>query len=176
MQLSKTFVAVAALAASALGAIDWTSEATIQCSKDNWAQIKADADPLLPMAGMLLTPEQSAKLDELLGESKVFPATPSDEFLKALPEAIPPSLLDSTAGKYITPCLKTAAPGGEETPTEGGEETPTDGGEAPSIPEGGEETPTEGGEETPTDGGEAPSIPDGGEEVSSVPPKCKPHY
>ncbi|KAJ2788982.1 hypothetical protein H4R20_007266 [Coemansia guatemalensis] len=174
MQFSKTFVAVAALAASVFGAIDWTSDATIQCSKANWAQIKADADPLLPMAGALLTPEQKAKLDELLGGTNVFPVTPTDEFLRALPEAIPPSLLESTAGKYITPCLETAVTSSaaptEEAPTE---EAPTE--EAPT--EGGEESATEGGEETATEGGEeASSVPEGGEEVSSVPPKCKPRY
>ncbi|PIA15809.1 hypothetical protein COEREDRAFT_9046 [Coemansia reversa NRRL 1564] len=194
MQLSKTFVAVAALAATTFAAIDWTSPTTIQCSKANWAQIKADADPLLPMASMILSPEQAAKLKELLNGSETFPETPTDEFLHALPEAIPPSLLESTAGKYISPCLETAAPGGEATPTEGGEEAPSvpEGGEeAPSVPEGGEEAPSvpEGGEEAPSvpEGGEeAPSVPEGGEDVSSEPEggeeyssapiKCQPRY
>ncbi|KAJ1951002.1 hypothetical protein EC988_004183, partial [Linderina pennispora] len=62
----KSLIAVTALVASVFGAIDWTSPATLACAKDNWAAIKAKADPLLPSAGLLLTPEQRAKLSSLL--------------------------------------------------------------------------------------------------------------
>ncbi|KAJ2750500.1 hypothetical protein IWQ56_007022, partial [Coemansia nantahalensis] len=77
MQFAKTVLVIAAIATSAF-AVDWTSPAATKCIKENWAGIKAKADPVLPMAGAVLTPAQKAKLDSLLAGEKTLPANPSD--------------------------------------------------------------------------------------------------
>ncbi|KAI9506442.1 hypothetical protein GGI25_004891 [Coemansia spiralis] len=114
MQFSKIFVAVAAIASSAL-ALDWTSDATLACAKSNWASIKAKADPMMGMAGAILNSEQQAALSSLLGGASTMPANPSDEFLRALPNAIPASVLDMIGGSIVESCLKTA--GSSAAPT-----------------------------------------------------------
>ncbi|KAJ1933747.1 hypothetical protein EC988_009020 [Linderina pennispora] len=110
MQFTKTLIALAAFAAASFAAIDWTSDATLACAKQNWAAIKAKADPLLPSAPVILTPEQAAKLKELLSGQSTMPANPSDEFLRALPQAIPTAILDQISGDLINACLATYKP------------------------------------------------------------------
>ncbi|KAJ2701076.1 hypothetical protein H4218_001638 [Coemansia sp. IMI 209128] len=108
MQFTKSILALAALAVAAIAAdIDWTSQPTLDCAKANWPAIKAKADPMLPMAGAILTPAQAAALASLLGGATTLPANPSDEFLRALPNAIPVSLLNTLSGSFIDSCLAT---------------------------------------------------------------------
>ncbi|KAJ2747486.1 hypothetical protein GGI20_000475 [Coemansia sp. BCRC 34301] len=111
MKFTKTILALAAMAVAAIAAdIDWTSQPTLNCVKSNWAAIKAKADPLLPTAAAILTPAQAAALAALLNGSTTLPANPSDDFLRALPNAIPVSLLNTLAGSYIDSCLATYTP------------------------------------------------------------------
>ncbi|KAJ2509311.1 hypothetical protein GGH95_001316 [Coemansia sp. RSA 1836] len=108
MQFTKTILALAAMAVAAIAAdIDWTSQPTLDCVKSSWSAIKAKADPMLPMAAAILTPAQAAALASLLNGSTTLPANPSDAFLRALPSAIPASLLNTLAGSYIDSCLAT---------------------------------------------------------------------
>ncbi|KAJ2558704.1 hypothetical protein EV175_000670 [Coemansia sp. RSA 1933] len=109
MQFTKIFVAIAALATSAIAAdnIDWTSAATLACTKENWTAIKAAADPMMGMASAVLSTEQQAALSSLLGGTSTMPANPSDAFLQALPNAIPASVLDMIAGDIVSACLQT---------------------------------------------------------------------
>ncbi|KAJ1934308.1 hypothetical protein DL89DRAFT_267114 [Linderina pennispora] len=108
MQFTKIFVSIAALASAALADIDWTSPATLACAKQHWAEIKAKADPLIPSAPLLLTPEQLASLSSLLSGQSTLPSNPTDAWLHQLPGAIPPSLLDVIAGDIINACLATS--------------------------------------------------------------------
>ncbi|KAJ1874800.1 hypothetical protein H4R99_007232 [Coemansia sp. RSA 1722] len=107
MQVFKTFAAIAALAATVFGAIDWTSQETLDCTKENWAAIKKTADPMLSMASTVLPAENAAALAKLLNGSSEMPDSPSDDFLRALPNAIPASLLESLVGPVINTCLST---------------------------------------------------------------------
>ncbi|KAJ2702148.1 hypothetical protein FB645_004389 [Coemansia sp. IMI 203386] len=107
MQVFKTFAAIAALAATVFGAIDWTSQETLDCTKENWAAIKKTADQMLPMASAVLPAENAAALAKLLNGSSEMPDSPSDDFLRALPNAIPASLLESLVGPVINTCLST---------------------------------------------------------------------
>ncbi|KAJ1770928.1 hypothetical protein LPJ77_005016, partial [Coemansia sp. RSA 2523] len=65
MQFAKTILAIVAVTSSAL-AIDWTAPETLKCSKENWAAIKAAADPLIPMAPLILTPEQKVVFESIM--------------------------------------------------------------------------------------------------------------
>ncbi|KAJ1731263.1 hypothetical protein LPJ61_002616 [Coemansia biformis] len=110
MQFAKILVAIAAIAAAVVADVDWTSPEAIKCTKENWSKIKATADPLLPLAGGLLSPEQKKALDSLLNGQSTLPANPSDDFLRALPQAIPPALLERVAGKEVSACIAALPP------------------------------------------------------------------
>ncbi|KAJ2721138.1 hypothetical protein GGI07_004158 [Coemansia sp. Benny D115] len=118
MQITKTFVAIAALATSVFGAIDWSSQATLECAKANWAGIKQKADPLLPFAGAVLPAENAAALAALLNGATTMPSNPTDEFLLALPGAIPVDMLNELAGAAIEACLATQGSGNPEPTTD----------------------------------------------------------
>ncbi|KAJ1801062.1 hypothetical protein LPJ59_000596 [Coemansia sp. RSA 2399] len=109
MQFTKVFVAIAAVAASVFAAdnIDWTSPATLACTKENWTAIKAAADPMLGEAGLILNTQQQAALSSLLGGASTMPANPSDEFLQTLPTVVPASILDLIGGDIVSACLQT---------------------------------------------------------------------
>ncbi|KAJ1646828.1 hypothetical protein J3B02_003373 [Coemansia erecta] len=107
MQVFKTVAAIAALVATVFGAIDWTSQATLDCTKENWTAIKKTADQMLPMASAVLPPDNAAALAKLLNGATEMPANPSDDFLHALPSAIPASLLEGLVGPVISTCLST---------------------------------------------------------------------
>ncbi|MFQ6331264.1 hypothetical protein ACLMAL_34725 [Nocardia sp. CWNU-33] len=85
--------------------IDWQSDSTLQCAKTHWAEIKNVVDPLLPTAPLILSSDQQTKLNSLLNGAKVMPSKPSDDWLRALPDAVPMELLDQIAGKIIRSCL-----------------------------------------------------------------------
>ncbi|ORX70952.1 clathrin adaptor, mu subunit [Linderina pennispora] len=55
----------------------------------HWTDVKAKADPALPLAGLRLTAEQKAKLDELLKGASVFPDEPTEELLLASLVVVP---------------------------------------------------------------------------------------
>ncbi|KAJ1720034.1 hypothetical protein LPJ53_005290 [Coemansia erecta] len=163
MQVFKTFAAVAAFAATVLGAIDWTSQETLDCTKENWAPIKAAADQMLPMASAVLPAENAAALKELLNGASVMPDSPSDDFLRALPNAIPAALLESLVGPLISDCLATHvvdAPTSTEAPAESSTDAP-----AESTTDAPAESSTDAPAESSTD---APA------ETSSAPAKCIP--
>ncbi|KAJ1665402.1 hypothetical protein IW140_003370 [Coemansia sp. RSA 1813] len=171
MQFAKIFVAIAAVAASVFAAdnIDWTSDATLACTKTNWAAIKKASDPMLGMAGTILSPDQAAALSSLLGGASTMPADPSDDFLHALPNAIPGSVLNLIAGDIVSACLKTY-----EAPTA----TPTGAPASSDAPApASSDAPATTDAPAPTD---APASSDDGagstEEpaASSAPAKCKP--
>ncbi|KAJ2702149.1 hypothetical protein FB645_004390 [Coemansia sp. IMI 203386] len=107
MQFFKKFVSFATIAASVALATDWTSDATLACSKQNWAEIKSIADQIMPYAAQVLPAENVAAIDKLLNGATVMPDNPTDEFLRALPEAIPVEVLEELAGTIIAPCLAT---------------------------------------------------------------------
>ncbi|KAJ2781053.1 hypothetical protein H4R18_003100 [Coemansia javaensis] len=109
MQFAKVALAIAALAAAVVADIDWTSPVALQCTKENWAALKAKADPLLPSAPTLLTPEQNAALNSILQGQSTLPAEPTDEMLAALPKALPAVLLNSLAGPIVQPCIDAAS-------------------------------------------------------------------
>ncbi|KAJ2383496.1 hypothetical protein GGI23_007129 [Coemansia sp. RSA 2559] len=62
---------------------------------------------MLGSAPLILNAEQQAALSSLLGGASTMPANPSDEFLQALPNAIPASVLDLIAGNIVSACLQT---------------------------------------------------------------------
>ncbi|KAJ2376937.1 hypothetical protein IW150_001683 [Coemansia sp. RSA 2607] len=155
MQVFKTFAAVAAFAATVLGAIDWTSQETLDCTKQNWAPIKAAADQMLPMASAVLPAENAAALKQLLNGATVMPDSPSDDFLRALPNAIPAALLEGLVGPLIKDCLSTHVvdtPAPTEAPAQSSTEAPA-------------QSSTDAPAESSTD---APA------ETSSAPAKCIP--
>ncbi|KAJ1737952.1 hypothetical protein LPJ72_000021 [Coemansia sp. Benny D160-2] len=169
MQFTKIFVALAAVATSVLAAdIDWTSDSTLACTKENWAAIKAASDPMLGMAGAILTPDQSAALSSLLGGASTMPANPSDDFLHALPNAIPASVLNLIAGDIVTACLQTyqePAPSATDAPATSEEPAATS-----------EEPAATSEEPAATDAPATSEEPAASEEpaTSSAPSKCKP--
>ncbi|KAJ1945966.1 hypothetical protein FBU59_002158, partial [Linderina macrospora] len=69
MKFAATILAAAAFAFSAVQAsFDWTADSTLSCAQQNWATIKASADPMLGSASSMLTPELLGHLKELLGD------------------------------------------------------------------------------------------------------------
>ncbi|KAJ2664948.1 hypothetical protein IWW48_000562 [Coemansia sp. RSA 1200] len=174
MQFTKIFVALAAVATSVLAAdIDWTSDSTLACTKENWAAIKAASDPMLGMAGAILTPDQRAALSSLLGGASTMPANPSDDFLHALPNAIPASVLNLIAGDIVSACLQTyqePAPSATDAPATSEEPAATT--EEPAATD----APATSEEPAATDAPATSEEPAASEEpaTSSAPSKCKP--
>ncbi|KAJ1954868.1 hypothetical protein GGI12_005694 [Dipsacomyces acuminosporus] len=107
MAFFKTLSTIASLATAGSYDIDWTDEKTRKAAVEHWTEVKEKADDALPLAGLRLTAEQKARLDELLKGEKVFPDEPNDELLDGLPEAIPPASLNRICGAIIHDCLTT---------------------------------------------------------------------
>ncbi|KAJ1646829.1 hypothetical protein LPJ64_001713 [Coemansia asiatica] len=124
MQFFKKIVSFAAIAASVAIATDWTSDATLECSKQHWAEIKSIADQILPFAPQVLPAENVAALNQLLNGASVMPDVPTDDFLRALPNAIPVDVLEELAGTIIAPCLNTYV-ASSASPTSVAQATPT---------------------------------------------------
>ncbi|KAJ1943963.1 hypothetical protein EC988_006104 [Linderina pennispora] len=102
--LFSTVLAAATVVALASG-LEWRSMNTLRCAKFNWHTIKTRSDSLLPMAKFFLPGENAALLSQLLDGKSKLPDTPSDSFIKALPDAIPETLLNMIAGDVIGACL-----------------------------------------------------------------------
>ncbi|KAJ1832779.1 hypothetical protein IWW55_001319 [Coemansia sp. RSA 2706] len=140
MQFVKSILAIAAVAASVSAqSVDWTADSTVECSYQNWAAIKAKADPMIPMAGVLLSQEQMSKLYSIIGEgATTMPATVTKDQIRELPQAIPPNLLDSTVLPIIQDCLATVTaevPSASEEPSSPAEESPAESSDA-EVPSG----------------------------------------
>ncbi|KAJ1952435.1 hypothetical protein GGI12_006244 [Dipsacomyces acuminosporus] len=160
MQFTKVLVAIAAIACAVLGQdIDWRSPKTLACAKARWAEIKAKADPLIPAAlGGALPADKVAKLKELLSGQTTLPANPAEDWIKQLPDAIPPTLLTSISGEIINSCLATYKdPAPAPTSSVPGPAPTTD---APA----------------PTTGAPAPTTAAPAPTSASVPPKCIPKH
>ncbi|KAJ1720035.1 hypothetical protein LPJ53_005291 [Coemansia erecta] len=131
MQLFKKVITLATLAVAVVADIDWTSDATLECTKENWADIKNIADQILPYAAQVLPAENVAALNAILQGATVMPDNPTDAFLRSLPTAIPTDVLDELAGSFISGCLATyGADSGSSTeaaasPTDAGSDAQT---------------------------------------------------
>ncbi|KAJ1946846.1 hypothetical protein FBU59_001947 [Linderina macrospora] len=159
----KSLIAATAFVATAFGAIDWTSDATLACAKQNWAAIKAKADPLLPSAPVILTPAQAAALSSLLSGKSTMPADPSDAFLRALPTAIPTAILDQISGDLINACLATYHPPAASTTAPASTVPASTGAPASTAPAS-----------TGAPASTAPASTDA--PATTQPPKCKPRH
>ncbi|KAJ1838400.1 hypothetical protein LPJ73_007088 [Coemansia sp. RSA 2703] len=111
MQLFKKVITFATLAVAVFADIDWTSDATLECTKQNWADIKVIADQILPYAAQVLPAENIAALNAILQGATVMPTDPTDAFLRSLPSAIPTDVLNELAGSDISNCLLTYGAG-----------------------------------------------------------------
>ncbi|KAJ1946729.1 hypothetical protein FBU59_001966 [Linderina macrospora] len=105
MSFFSTLSTIASIATSPNYDIDWKDPKTKDAAIRHWTEVKAKADPALPLAGLRLTAEQKAKLDELLKGASVFPDEPTEELLLGLPDAIPPASLNRICGSVINQCL-----------------------------------------------------------------------
>ncbi|KAJ2335867.1 hypothetical protein GGI00_001141 [Coemansia sp. RSA 2681] len=106
MAFFSTLKAAVSIATSASYDIDWKKPEVREAAITHWKEVKASADPALPLASMRLTKEQNAKLQELLKDKGIFPDEPTDELLDGLPEAIPEASLNRIVGSIIDDCLK----------------------------------------------------------------------
>ncbi|KAJ1665847.1 hypothetical protein IW140_002928 [Coemansia sp. RSA 1813] len=104
--LVSTAGAAASIITSADYDIDWKQQAPRDAAIQHWPEVKKKADAALPLAGLRLTAEQKAKLDELLKGEGVFPEEPTDVLLDGLPDAIPPASLNRIIGSVIDDCIK----------------------------------------------------------------------
>ncbi|KAJ2556566.1 hypothetical protein EV175_001923 [Coemansia sp. RSA 1933] len=127
MGIFGTIVSTAGAAASIITSpdynIDWKEQAPRDAAIQHWPEVKKKADAALPLAGLRLTAEQKAKLDELLKGESVFPDEPTEVLLDGLPDAIPPASLNRIIGSVIDDCIKNhkhdfvpAIPSGKEEP------------------------------------------------------------
>ncbi|KAJ2577570.1 hypothetical protein GGH95_003508, partial [Coemansia sp. RSA 1836] len=106
MAFFSTLKAAVSIATSASYDIDWKKPEVREAAITHWKEVKAAADPALPLASMRLTKEQNAKLQDLLKDKGIFPDEPTDELLDGLPEAIPEASLNRIVGSIINDCLK----------------------------------------------------------------------
>ncbi|KAJ1752471.1 hypothetical protein LPJ79_001218 [Coemansia sp. RSA 1821] len=104
--IASTAGAAISIATSASYDIDWKDSKVRDAVIVHWKVVKEKADAALPLAGLRLTKEQKAKLDELLKGKGVFPDVPTDVLLDGLPDAIPPASLNRIIGSVIDDCLK----------------------------------------------------------------------
>lgn len=101
-----TLGAAVSIATSQTYDVDWADDKAKDAAIVHWKEVKEAADPALPLAGMRLTAEQKAKLDELLKGNSVFPEDPTHELLDGMPDAIPPASLNRIIGKIVDDCVK----------------------------------------------------------------------
>ncbi|KAJ2643200.1 hypothetical protein GGF44_001286 [Coemansia sp. RSA 1694] len=101
MAFFSTLKAAVSIATSASYDIDWKKPEVREAAITHWKEVKAAADPALPLASMRLTKEQNAKLQELLKDKGIFPDEPTDELLDGLPEAIPEASLNRIRASLI---------------------------------------------------------------------------
>ncbi|KAJ2865751.1 hypothetical protein GGI22_001440 [Coemansia erecta] len=105
-----TIVSTAGAAASIITSadynIDWKEQAPRDAAIHHWPEVKKKADAALPLAGLRLTAEQKAKLDELLKGEGVFPEEPTEALLDGLPDAIPSASFNRIVGSIIDDCIK----------------------------------------------------------------------
>ncbi|KAJ1768975.1 hypothetical protein LPJ77_003225 [Coemansia sp. RSA 2523] len=104
--IASTAGAAFSIATSGSYDIDWKDPKVRDAVIVHWKEVKEKADAALPLAGLRLTKEQKAKLDELLKQKGVFPDEPTDYLLDNLPDAIPPASLNRIIGGVIDDCLK----------------------------------------------------------------------
>ncbi|KAJ2002855.1 hypothetical protein H4R26_003390 [Coemansia thaxteri] len=105
MAFFATLKAAVNIATSQSYDIDWREPKVKEAAIVHWEEVKAAADPALPLAGLRLTAEQKSKLDELLKGESVFPDQPTDELLDGMPDAIPSASLNRICGSIIDNCL-----------------------------------------------------------------------
>ncbi|KAJ2017373.1 hypothetical protein GGI08_003554 [Coemansia sp. S2] len=105
MNFFKTVKAAVNIATSATYEIDWTKPEVKEAAIIHWKEVKAAADPALPLASMRLTAEQNAALEKLLDNKGIFPDEPTEELLAGLPDAIPEASLNRIVGSIIHECL-----------------------------------------------------------------------
>ncbi|KAJ1726569.1 hypothetical protein LPJ61_005096 [Coemansia biformis] len=104
--IASTASAAVSIATSATYDIDWKDTKVRDAAIVHWTTVKEKADAALPLAGLRLSKEQKAKLDELLKGKSVFPDEPTHVLLRDLPDAIPPASLGRIIGSVIDDCVK----------------------------------------------------------------------